>query len=67
MFLHTFFFVVISRYYGVNGADPKKIDAKHIIIDFDVFETLTKPAFIEKLKAETELFLKKISDQRQTG
>ena len=62
-----FSFLVISRHYGVNGADPKKIDTKSLIFDFDIFQQMTDPSFITNLKEKTDSFLKKLIEHRETG
>jgi hypothetical protein len=61
----TIFSLVISRHYGVNGADPKKIDTKSVIFDFDIFQQLTDPSFVTNLKEKTDSFLQKIIQHRQ--
>ncbi len=41
---------VISRQYGVNGADPKKIDTKSFIINFEIFQQMSDSSFIKYFK-----------------
>ena len=61
------FFVVVSRRYGVNGGDPKKIDSKYIILDFQVIKQMTDQTFIETLKSKTEFFMKEILAHRKAS
>ncbi len=46
----TFFPLVISQQYEVNGADPKKIGTKSFIIDFEIFQQMSDPSFIKNVK-----------------
>jgi len=62
-----FFSSVISRNYGVNGADPKKIDTRSVILDFDIFQQMTDPSFVKNLKEKTDNFLQKLIEHRETG
>jgi hypothetical protein len=61
------FSLVISRQYGVNGADPKKIDTKSVIIDFEIFQQMSDPSFIKNLKDNTDRFLQQLLEHQQTG
>jgi hypothetical protein len=63
----TFFPLVISRQYGVNGANPKKIDTKSVIIDFEIFQQMSDPSFIKKLKENTDSFLQKLAEYQNSG
>jgi hypothetical protein len=51
----------------VNGADPKKIDTRSVILDFDIFQQMTDPSFIANLKDKTDSFLQKLIEHRETG
>jgi hypothetical protein len=59
--------LVISRQYGVNGADPKRIDTKSVIIDFEIFQQMSDPAFIKNLKENTDSFLQKLAEHQNSG
>jgi len=51
---------VLSRHYGVNGGDRKRIDSKNIILDFQVIKQMTDSVFVDTLKAKTEFFMKEL-------
>jgi hypothetical protein len=61
------FFLVVSRQYGVNGGDPKKIDTKSIILDFDILEQMKDPSFIDNLKSKTALFIQELKTYKESG
>jgi hypothetical protein len=63
----TFFPLVLSRQYGVNGADPKRIDTKSVIIDFEIFQQMSDPSFIENLKEKTDSFLQQLVEHQNSG
>ena len=63
----VFFFLVVSRHYGVNGGDPKRIDSKNIILDFQVIKQMTDSAFIETLKSKTEFFTKELIAHKEAS
>jgi hypothetical protein len=65
--ISTFFSLVISRQYGVNGADPKKIDTKSVIIDFEIFQHMSDPSFIKNLKENTDSFLQQLAEHQNSG
>jgi hypothetical protein len=65
--LTVVFFLVVSRHYGVNGGDPKRIDSKNIILDFQVIKQMTDSAFIETLKSKTEFFTKELIAHKEAS
>jgi hypothetical protein len=65
--ISTFFSLVISRQYGVNGAATKRLDTKSVIIDFEIFQQMSDPSFIKNLKEKTESFLQQLAEHQKSG
>ena len=66
--LTVWFFLVLSRHYGVNGGDRKRIDSKNIILDFQVIKQMTDSVFVDTLKSKTEFFMKELlAHQKASG
>ena len=57
----------MSQHYGVNGGDPKKLDSKHIVMDFEILQHLAKPTIISDIKSKLNLFVEQLQSARDTG
>lgn len=55
-----YFFTVISHQYGAVGAEPKNLDLKSIIIDFELLQEFSNPEFRKTLKTSLSNFIKTI-------
>jgi len=57
----------MSQHYGANGGDPKKLDSKHIVIDFEILNHLAKPTVISDIQNKLNLFVEQLQSARDTG
>lgn len=62
-----FFHLELSRLYGVNGGDPKRVDTKSIIFDFSILQHMQDPSFINNLKSKADDFLKELISLKESG
>lgn len=58
----SYFFKVISHQYGASGAEPKALDTKSIIIDFELIQELSRVQFIETLKKSVTQFIQTLKE-----
>jgi len=56
-----------SSFYKFFNTDPKRIDTKSVIIDFEIFQQMSDPSFIENLKEKTDSFLQQLVEHQNSG
>jgi hypothetical protein len=57
----------MSQHYGANGGDPKKLDSKHIVMDFEILSHLAKRTVISDIQSKLDLFVEQLQSVRDTG
>ncbi len=65
--MHLSFPLVLSQHYGLSGADPKKVDTKNIVFDFEILVHLAKTTVIEDLKSQLEGFVQRLISAKEIG
>ncbi len=57
----------MSQHYGANGGDPKKLDSKHIVMDFEILAHLAKKNVISDIQSKLDSFVEQLQSARNTG
>jgi len=64
MFHSCFFVSVLNHFYGREGRESKKIDAKSFPLDFEFFQHLTHPEFVTALQTNINQFTETLNQQQ---
>jgi hypothetical protein len=57
----------MSQHYGANGGDPKKLDSKHIVMDFEILQHLAKRTVISDIQSKLDSFVEQLQSAGDTG
>lgn len=55
-------FQVINHQYGATGAEPKNLDTKSLILDFEFLQEISNLNFISKVKESINQFVQALKE-----
>lgn len=55
---------MISHLYGAHGAEPKTVDTKSIILDFELVQEFSNPHFTATVKNSVDQFIQALKDSQ---
>jgi hypothetical protein len=53
--------------YGKEGREVKKVDTKSLLLDFELFKSLTTDEFIDQLKKHIKIFHTILNEEYKQG